>query len=122
VRLGDRRGRTLGFPTANLLPGRIFTPANGVYAVKATVRGHTINGVANLGVRPTFGGERLQLEVHLFDWQEDIYGEHMEVVFIQHLRGEKKFDGIEALKKQISEDCKQAQTILHLPEPKASLL
>jgi len=122
VRGGDKRGRTLGFPTANLLPGRIFTPANGVYAVRAIIRGEQVNGVANLGVRPTFDGKRLQLEVHLFDWNQDIYSEHMEVVFVKQLRGEKKFDGIDALKAQIAKDCETAQAILALPYPRASLL
>ncbi len=114
VRSGDKRGRQLGFPTANLLPGRIFTPARGVYAVKVNVRGKTADGVANLGIRPTFGGERFQLEVHIFDWNEDIYGKHMEVQFIGYIRSEKKFEGIEALKKQISEDCERAKKILEL--------
>lgn len=113
VRSGDKRGRQIGFPTANILPGRIFTPVNGVYAVKVKIRDEMVDGVANIGVRPTFGGDRLQLEVHMFNWQEDIYNEHMETVFIKHIRNEQKFDGIEALKKQISEDCSQAQRMLN---------
>jgi len=109
---GDKRGRTIGFPTANMLPGDIFTPAKGVYAVRAEMRGQIMDGVANLGVRPTFGGERLQLEVHLFDWQENIYGERVRILFIERLRDEKKFSGVEALKAQIEADVAQARRIL----------
>jgi len=112
VREGDKRGRQLGFPTANILPGRIFTPAIGVYAIRAKVLRQQLNGVANFGVRPTFNGARLQLEVHLFDWNQDIYGEHMEVNFVEFIRPEKKFDGIEALKKQIAEDSEKAKNLL----------
>lgn len=112
VQDGDKRGRQLGFPTANIRPGRLFTPENGVYAVQARIRGKLVDGVANLGIRPTFGGSRLKLEVHLFDWQEEIYGEHMETFFIGQIRKEQKFDGIEALKKQIAEDCGRAKIML----------
>ncbi|HEU5048036.1 MAG TPA: bifunctional riboflavin kinase/FAD synthetase [Rickettsiales bacterium] len=112
VRDGDKRGRQLGFPTANIRPGRIFTPENGVYAIRARIGGRLVDGVANLGVRPTFGENRLQLEVHLFDWEEEIYGEHMETYFIGQIRNERKFDGIEALKKQITDDCGQARIML----------
>jgi riboflavin kinase/FMN adenylyltransferase len=113
VRSGDKRGRELGFPTANLLPGRIFTPATGVYAVRVRVHGKLVNGVANLGMRPTFAGKRLRLETHLFDWNKDIYREHIEVIFVKHLRSEIKFEGIEGLKTQIAEDCRQAQIVLN---------
>jgi riboflavin kinase/FMN adenylyltransferase len=112
VRSGDQRGRTLGFPTANIWPARVFTPLNGVYAVRANIHGAWVNGVANLGTRPTFNGQRLQLEVHLFDFNETIYGERMEVTFVDRIRDEKKFDGIEALTKQIAEDSMKAKIIL----------
>lgn len=113
VRAGDKRGRELGFPTANIYPGRMFTPATGVYAVRARVQGKLVNGVANLGTRPTFAGNRLRLETHLFDWNGDIYRKHIEVILIKYLRQEKKFDGIESLKSQIAEDCRQAQIVLN---------
>ena len=112
VQSGDKRGRTIGFPTANIIPCRLFTPAAGVYAVQAHVRGQYIKGVANLGLRPTFGGTRLQLEVHLFDWQEDIYGESIRVEFMDFIRPERKFSGVDALKEQIKEDVLQARRLL----------
>jgi riboflavin kinase/FMN adenylyltransferase len=112
VREGDKRGRLLGFPTLNILPAGIFTPATGVYAVRAKIGAMRVDGVANLGTRPTFKGTRLQLEVHLFDWKHDIYGERVEIAFIERIREEKKFDGLEALKKQIAEDSARARSIL----------
>jgi riboflavin kinase/FMN adenylyltransferase len=112
VRAGDQRGRTLGFPTANIWPGEIFMPGKGVYAVKGIIQGKTVNGVANLGTRPTFNGERLQLEVHFFDWNETIYGEKVEIAFIDRIRDEMKFSGAEALVKQIAEDSVKAKAIL----------
>lgn len=113
VRAGDKRGRTLGFPTVNIRPGRLFVPANGVYAVHVKVRGMLIKGVANLGIRPTFNEDnRLLLEVHLFDWDKEIYGEHIEVIFKKYIRPEMKFDGLEALKIQIADDCAAAKSIL----------
>jgi len=112
VREGDKRGRELGFPTANLLTGRVFTPATGVYAIRAIIDGKRVNGVANLGTRPTFNGRRLQLEAHLFDWQQDIYGKHIEVILVKYLREEQMFNGIEAIKAQIEKDCEFALAIL----------
>jgi riboflavin kinase / FMN adenylyltransferase len=114
---GDRRGRTLGFPTANLLLREYLRPANGVYAVRARWREAedelVYPGVANLGVRPTFGGgaEPL-LEVHLFDFAGDLYGRMLAVELIDYLRPEKKFDGLEHLRAQIAEDCARARRIL----------
>lgn len=112
VQEGDKRGRTLGFPTANILPPPGFLPHYGVYAVKVSIGKNIINGVANLGMRPTFGGHRVRLEAHLFDWQEDIYGQYLEVELIRHIRGEQKFDSVEALKIQIAQDCGIARKIL----------
>jgi riboflavin kinase/FMN adenylyltransferase len=113
VRAGDKRGRELGYPTANVFPGRMFIPATGVYAVRVRVHDKLINGVANLGTRPTFAGNRVRLETHLFDWNKDIYREHIEVTFVKYLRAERKFDGIELLKAQIAEDCREAQMVLN---------
>lgn len=113
VRAGEKRGRQLGFPTANIRPGRLFVPVSGVYAVQVKLRGQLVKGVANLGIRPTFNEDsHLLLEVHMFDWDKEIYDEHIEVVFRKYIRPEKRFEGLEALKAQISEDCAAARNIL----------
>ncbi len=112
VREGDKRGRTIGFPTANILPAPIFLPRFGVYAVRTQVNGRPVTGVANLGLRPTFGGTRVRLETHLFDWQGDIYGQRLNIELAHFLRSEQRFDGIEALKTQIVEDSRKARGML----------
>ena len=112
VQGGDRRGRELGFPTANIPLPPVFLPAYGIYAVRARVCGKRVKGVANLGIRPDFPLASPLLEVHLFDWRQDIYGERMEVEFVRHIREERKFDGVEALKKQMVDDCKKALSFL----------
>lgn len=110
---GDKRGRTIGFPTANIALGRHIHPAFGVYAVRAALPdGRRIDGVANLGLRPTFAGAAPRLEVHLFDFDADIYGMRLDVALIEMIRPEKKFDGLDALKAQIGRDSEQARTIL----------
>jgi riboflavin kinase/FMN adenylyltransferase len=123
VRHGDRRGRLIGFPTANLLPDpHKLLPADGVYAVHVRVPDETgsdskatstvYNGVANLGVRPTFDGKERLVEAHLLDVDLDLYDKYITVEFIAHLRGEQRFPGIDALKAQISSDAQQARQIL----------
>lgn len=115
VRTGDRRGRTIGFPTANLGLGTILRPAAGVYAVRVALpgTGEWRPGVANLGRRPTFGGaEDLSLETHLFDFSGDLYGKMLRVALVEYLRPEKKFDGIESLKAQIAQDGDRARRLL----------
>lgn len=114
VRHGDARGRTLGFPTANLTPARLFLPAFGVYAVRAHLRGQIVSGVANLGLRPTFGGTKPRLEVHLFDWTADIYGKHLSLEFVHFLRSEQRFSGLDELRAQIARDCEAAALRLAL--------
>lgn len=122
VRGGDRRGRTIGFPTANLhLRRQGLTPTLGVYAVwfglvgaDGATRWHP--GVANLGTRPTFNGTGVVLESHLFDFDQDIYGRLARVAFVEFLRPERKFDGFEALKAQIAADRDQARALLQRPE------
>ena len=122
VQHGDERGRLLGFPTANLLPEPYrLTPADGVYAVRVhipdaqenssdAINGSTVyNGVANIGIRPTFNGTERRIEVHIFDTTLDLYGKRLAVDFIARLRGEQRFSGIEALKAQISSDAQQAR-------------
>lgn len=113
VMRGDARGRDLGYPTANLaLPDGIIAPANGIYAVR--VRGVVEgNGVASLGVRPTFGvgGARL-LEVHIFEFDGDIYGRRLGVDFVQRLRGEERFESVGDLVAQMDRDSAAARRVL----------
>ncbi len=112
VNHGDARGRTIGFPTANIALRGYIRPAFGVYAVKmALADGALISGVANLGLRPTVAGQVPRLEVHLFDFGDDIYGHKVSVQFVEMLRPEKKFDGLDALKAQIARDTEQARAI-----------
>lgn len=116
VATGDRRGRTIGFPTANLALADYLRPAAGVYAVRAGIGEGSATtwyaAAANLGFRPTVGGQDLRLETHLFDFDGDLYGQHLRVAFIEHLRPERRFDGLDALKAQIAEDCRQAKAVL----------
>jgi riboflavin kinase/FMN adenylyltransferase len=116
VRHGDKRGRDLGYPTANIDLGELLRPAYGVYAVRATLdrRDNTqwIAGVANLGIRPMFETEEPLIEVYLFDFEGDLYGRHMRVALIDYLRPEAKFDTLEALKAQMAEDSHRARVTL----------
>lgn len=121
VRHGFQRGRQLGFPTLNVtLPKASLTPALGVYAVYVSLRqdGQEVwhKGVANLGRRPTFDGEGIVLEVHVFDFAADVYGAAVQVAFVEHLRAERKFDGLDALKTQIDLDGRQALEVLARPD------
>lgn len=103
---GTRIGTKLGFPTANILvddPAKLI-PAHGVYVVKAMYNGKTYNGMMNIGFRPTFKSEEKTVEIHLFDFSKDIYGEHLEVQCIERIRDEKKFDSPEQLREQIIQD------------------
>jgi riboflavin kinase / FMN adenylyltransferase len=114
---GDRRGRLLGFPTANLrLDEHKTLPANGVYAVRVRLPGEARAlhaGVANIGVRPTFSGERkLLVEVHLLDATMDLYGLTLRVELVTRLREERRFDGVEALKVQIARDAQATRELL----------
>jgi riboflavin kinase/FMN adenylyltransferase len=116
VEHGDQRGRHLGFPTANLPLGQHHNPKQGVYAVRAGIDrgGETVwyDAVANFGRRPTFNKTDVLLEVHLFDFQEDLYRKQMRVALVEFIRPEQKFDGIEALKLQLTKDCDRARQIL----------
>jgi len=107
---GDRRGRTIGFPTANIaFAADQMLPANGVYVCEV-VRGNARHpAVTNIGVRPTFDGTRRTLEAHLLDFSGDLYGETLGVDFLARLRGEQKFDGIAALVAQIQRDADAAR-------------
>jgi len=113
VRHGDKRGRTIGFPTLNMKIPEHLAPARGVYAVR--VRGlsdEPLNGVANLGARPTVGGLENRLETHLFDFEGDVYGKYICVELVAFLRPEKKFDDFAKLKAQILRDVEQARRVL----------
>ncbi len=116
VVVGDRRGRTIGFPTANLsVDADMLLPKSGVYAVRATLleTQETFGGVANLGTRPTFDDAgAFSLEVHMFDFDRDVYGQRMRVAFVDRIRGEHKFAGIDALVAQIKADAARARKIL----------
>jgi riboflavin kinase/FMN adenylyltransferase len=116
VVLGQQLGRTIGFPTANLkLPSDKFIPRQGVYSVKAfgIMPNHKpILGVMNIGNRPTVAGQDLSVEVHLFDWEGDIYGETLTVSLESFIRPERKFESLDALKEQIVRDCDTARQTL----------
>jgi len=118
VDVGDKIGRTIGFPTANIDLADYLRPAPGVYAVRAGIEdgGKTVwhDGAANLGWRPTVGGKDLRFETHLFDFSGDLYGKHLRVAFIERLRPEQRFAGLDALKVQIAADCQKAREILAL--------
>lgn len=110
---GDQRGRTLGFPTANLQIEAELLPAAGVYAVQAELPdGSRWPAVANLGVRPTFGGSRFAVEVHLLDFSGDLYHTPLRAHFITRLRPERRFAGVEALRAQIQDDTRRARELL----------
>lgn len=110
---GDKRGRTIGVPTANIAMGDYMRPSYGVYAVRTRLPdGRVVNGVANLGVRPMFEIEQPLLEVWLLDFNESLYGQTLETELIAFLRGEMKFDGLDALKVQIEADAAAARAVL----------
>lgn len=111
VVLGDQRGRTIGFPTANLGTPEGLIPADGVYAVVARVGEKLVHGMANIGTRPTFEAGR-STEVHLFDFNEDIYGTRLRVAFVAHLRAEQRFSGVEELVSQLKTDRTTAAQVL----------
>jgi riboflavin kinase/FMN adenylyltransferase len=110
---GRKLGRTIGFPTANINPHREQLPPTGVYAVVAVGSGDGWNGVANLGYRPTVEGGKMKrlLEVHLFGLEHEIYGEDLEIQFVEFLRPEMKFPGVEELKEQIAKDAGKARSL-----------
>ena len=110
---GDKLGRTIGFPTANLALGDYLRPAYGVYAVTARLPdGRVVQGAANLGVRPQFDPPKELLEPHFFDFAEDLYGQEIEVALRHFLRPEAKFAGLDELTAQISKDCAEARSLL----------
>lgn len=118
---GDKRGRTIGVPTANVRMSDYMRPAYGVYATRTRLAdGRFIDGVANLGVRPMFEASEPLLEVWLFDFDESLYGQVVETELVAFLRGELKFDGLDALKVQIDADAQAARAALSRQTPSAS--
>lgn len=106
---GDKQGRNLGFPTANVLLKRCVSPVSGVYVVQVHVAEEVYCGVANIGSRPTVNGIRQQLEVHIFDFKNDLYGQQIEVALLKKLRPEQRFASLEELTAQIAKDSEQAR-------------
>ncbi len=113
VQHGDKLGRTIGFPTANIDMGSYLRPAYGIYAVRGKLRdGRVLDGAANLGIRPSFDPPKELLEPHFFDFAESLYDQQIEVQLIQYLHGERRYDGLDALMAGIAQDCDDARQIL----------
>lgn len=113
VQHGDKLGRTINFPTANLDIGMYLRPRYGIYAVTGRLAdGRLLKGAANLGIRPTFDPPKELLEPHFFDFSGDLYGQEIEVAFHHFLRPEAKFDGLDALVAQMERDCDEARRLL----------
>ncbi len=108
--VGNKIGRTIGFPTCNtLVDSSMVTPPNGVYITTCVLDGVRYPSVTNVGVKPTIGTYEKNIETHIFNFDEDVYGKQIRVDFIKHTRGERKFNGIEELKNQIANDCIEAK-------------
>lgn len=116
---GDKRGRTLGFPTANLATDAELLPPNGVYAVRVLLGKDPLPGVASLGVKPTFSGKKYSIEAHIFDFDQDIYGKSLRMEFIEWIREERSFPDAEALAEQIDRDARKARRIIEHGSPGA---
>ncbi len=121
VQVGDRRGRTLGYPTANIHLGDLLHPAYGIYATQIKViendgtESDWLPSATNIGIRPMFALKEGQVEVHIFDFNRDIYGKTMRVRPVKRLRGEAKFESLDALIVQMGKDCAEARAILQAP-------
>lgn len=121
VEHGEKRGRQLGYPTANIALPETSPLKHGIYATTIKVGDTVYLSVANYGQRPTFGDKPPLLEVHLFDFSGDLYGQDVEVAFHSHLRGELKFDGVDALIDQMDTDSAQARAALAAAQPLSAL-
>ncbi|WP_022660570.1 bifunctional riboflavin kinase/FAD synthetase [Paucidesulfovibrio longus] len=117
----DRGGKLLGFPTANLKLVDELVPKRGVYAIWVELDGHFLPAVANIGTNPTFGNDAVSVEAHILDFKGDIYGRRIRVHFVQRLRDERKFSGLDELKARIAEDVHLARAILSAPEAQPAL-
>ena len=114
---GDGRGREIGFPTANIETQNQVYPPNGVYAIRARLEERWLDGVLNIGMRPTFKGVNIQVEGHFFNFDEVIYGKLIEIFFVEKIRNERKFPNPEFLIQQIQRDIAAATEILASPTP-----
>jgi riboflavin kinase/FMN adenylyltransferase len=117
---GHHRGGGLGFPTANIAPEKELVPARGVYAVRVLRQGNRHDGVLNIGFNPTFADQRQSIEVFILDFQQEIYGEFLEILFIERIRDEVRFENAADLIAQIGRDVEQARGILAARTPAAS--
>jgi riboflavin kinase/FMN adenylyltransferase len=109
---GDHRGATIGFPTANICTANELPPPHGVYATTTTIEGVVRPSVTNIGTRPTVDSSgRTRIETHVFDWKGDLYGASIRVGFVQRLRDERMFDGLDGLRAQIAADCGRARVL-----------
>jgi len=118
VQHGDKLGRTIGYPTANLDMGQYLRPAYGIYAVRGRLAdGRVLNGAANLGIRPSFNPPKELLEPYFFDFTGDLYGQGLSVELIEYLRPEAKFDSLDALVAQMDADCARARALLATHNP-----
>ena len=112
VTQGDRRGRTIGFPTANLCTDNELLPPHGVYATTATIGGVVRPSITNVGVRPTVEASgRTHVETHIFNFEQNLYGQLMRVGFVQRIRDERAFESLDALRTQIGADCDRARVL-----------
>jgi riboflavin kinase/FMN adenylyltransferase len=109
---GEGRGRSIGFPTANVDTHGELLPASGVYAVRVRTREGWHGGAANIGTKPTFGGSAVTVEVHLLDWSGDLYGQEVRVEFLERLRAERRFPSVSELTAQIQRDVEEARVVL----------
>jgi len=119
---GHKRGEAIGYPTANIRMINEVMPREGIYAVKSRYGDRIIDGVCYIGSQPTFEGTQVGVEVHLFDFQGDIYGEHLRVYFIERIRGDEKFSNVEELRAMIQKDIEKAHTILKTTPWKSLLI
>jgi riboflavin kinase/FMN adenylyltransferase len=111
---GQQRGRTINFPTINILPNRSKSPVSGVFAVKVKLSGQTYFGICNAGHKPTVNGREFLFETHIFDFKKDVYEQFAEIDFLKHVRPEKKFNSFEELKDQIEKDVIEAKKFFKL--------
>ena len=109
---GDGRGRSIGWPTANVDTHGELLPASGVYAVRVRTSDGWHGGAANIGTKPTFGGAAVTVEVHLLDWSGDLYGQEVRVEFLERLRAERRFASVSELTAQIQRDVETARVVL----------
>ena len=110
VVVGNRLGRTIGFPTSNIMiDENMVTPPNGVYITNCYYNGHKYNSITNVGVKPTIGEFQKNMETHIFDFNKELYGKHIQIEFLKMTREEAKFSSVEELSAQIVKDCEQAR-------------